>query len=147
MKSASSFAHSGRWVGVGLCVVAAAAFAANWTLVGTDADGNSYSVDASRIAKDGTLVSLQVRTEYAKPRRNEPTGKDVFVALDRMIVDCSQQSFAVESRTMVTADGTEILGGATARENLRFRTAAPGSMSETLVRFACEPKDGEKSRN
>jgi hypothetical protein len=120
------------------------ATAAEWETIGTDADGSVYSVDVSRIARDEGTVSLVVRAEYAKPRRIDTLDADVFVALDHMVVDCGKASFAVQSRTLVAADGTEIPRGSTARANLRFRAAAPGSMSETIVRFACRPAAGDK---
>jgi hypothetical protein len=128
--------------GLVLVLFAASAAAAEWETVGTDADGNVYSVDVSRIARDAGTVSIAVRTEYAKPRRIDAVEADVFVALDQMVVDCGKVSFAVQSRTVVAADGTEIPRGSTARANLRFRVAASGSMSESIVRFACGPAAG-----
>ncbi|NJD32413.1 MAG: hypothetical protein FIB04_11060 [Gammaproteobacteria bacterium] len=128
------------WVGAFLVTFGAIAFAADWTPVGTDADGNSYAVDLSRLSREGAVVRVEVRTEYAKPRKDDSTGKDVFVAVDRMAVDCGSSRFAVESRTYVAADGTEIPRGATPRDKLRFRPAAAGSMSEAIVRVACKPR-------
>ena len=131
------------WVaGLMLAFSATAAAAAEWETIGTDTDGSVYSVDVSRVARDEGTVSIVVRTEYAKPRRIDAVDADVFVALDHMVVDCGKASFAVQSRTLVAADGTEIPRGATARANLRFRVAAPGSMSESIVRFACRPAAG-----
>ena len=133
-----------RVAGLLLALFAATAAAAEWATIGTDDDGNSYSVDVSRMARDQGTVSIVVRTEYAKPRRIDAVEADVFVALDHMVVDCGKASFAVQSRTLVAADGTEIPRGATARANLRFRVAAPGSMSESIVRFACRQAAGGK---
>jgi Pyruvate/2-oxoacid:ferredoxin oxidoreductase gamma subunit len=130
--------------GLVLALVATTAAAAEWETVGTDDDGNVYSVDVSRVTRDGGTVSIAVRTEYAKPRRIDAVEADVFVALDQMVVDCGKVSFAVQSRTLVAADGTEIPRGSTARANLRFRVAASGSMSESIVRFACGPAAGGK---
>ena len=128
-----------RVAGLLLALFSATVAAAEWETIGTDADGNSYSVDVSRMARDQGTVSIVVRTEYAKPRRIDAVEADVFVALDHMVVDCGKSSFAVQSRTLVAADGTEIPRGSTERANLRFRVAAPGSMSESIVRFACKP--------
>jgi len=133
-----------RVAGLLLALFAATVAAAEWETIGTDADGNSYSVDVSRMARDQGTVSIVVRTEYAKPRRIDAVEADVFVALDHMVVDCGKSSFAVQSRTLVAADGTEIPRGSTERANLRFRVAAPGSMSESIVRFACRPAAGSK---
>jgi hypothetical protein len=138
VKVWNSLAHARWWIGSGLALCAVWAVAADWQPVGMDTDGNSYSVDASRTIRDGSVVRVQVRTEYAKPRRNDVVGKDVFVALDRMAVDCGTSAFAIESRTYVAADGTEIPRGSTAREELHFRAAAAGSMSEAIVRFVCK---------
>jgi hypothetical protein len=135
------------WVaGLILALFATTAAAAEWETIGTDADGNLYSVDVSRMARDEGTVSILVRTEYARPRRIDAVVADVFVALDHMVVDCGKSSFAVQSRTLVAADGTEIPRGSTARANLRFRVAAPGSMSESIVRFACRPAAGGKEK-
>ncbi len=128
--------------GLMLVLLVTTAAAAEWQSVGTDADGNVYSVDVSRVTRDGGTVSIAVRTEYAKPRRIDTVAVDVFVALDQMVVDCSNVSFAVQSRTLVAADGTEIPRGSMARASLRFRVAAAGSMSESIVRFACRPVAG-----
>jgi len=134
------------WVaGLMLAFVVTPAAAADWETIGTDADGSVYAVDVSRIARDEGTVSIVVRTEYAKPRRIDALEADVFVALDNMVVDCGKASFAVMSRTLVAADGSEIPRGSTARANLRFRAAAAGSMSESIVRFACRPAaDGNR---
>jgi hypothetical protein len=123
-----------------MAALAAVALAADWEFVGADEEGNRYSVDLPHAGRDGSVIRVQVRTEYAKPRRVASAGKDVFVALDRMAVDCAEGSFAVEARTYVAADGTDIPRGALAREDLRFRPAAAGSMSETIVRFVCKPQ-------
>ena len=133
-----------RVAGLLLALFAATAAAAEWETIGTDDDGNSYSVDVSRMARDQGMVSIVVRTEYAKPRRIDAVEADVFVALDHMVVDCGKSSLAVQSRTVVAADGTEIPRGSTERASLRFRVAAPGSMSESIVRFACKPAAGGK---
>ena len=132
------------WPGCCWRSLATTAAAAEWETIGTDTDGSVYSVDVSRVARDEGTVSIVVRTEYARPRRIDAVDADVFVALDHMVVDCGKASFAVQSRTLVAADGTEIPRGATARANLRFRVAAPGSMSESIVRFACRPAAGGK---
>jgi hypothetical protein len=135
---------AGRLAGLTLLLVVTTAAAAEWETVGTDADGNVYSVDVSRMSRDEGAVSIVVRTEYATPRRIDGAETDVFVALDQMVVDCGKVSFAVQSRTLIAADGTEIPRGSTARANLRFRAAAAGSMSETIVRFACGSAAGGK---
>jgi len=121
-----------------LAMCVSAAVAADWERVGTDGDDNTYALDTSRISRDGNFVGVTVRTEYAKPRKIEGLGQDVFVALDRMAVDCAAIVFAVESRTFVTADGTEVPRGITPRADLRFRPAAAGSMSESIVKSACK---------
>jgi len=126
-----------RVAGLILALVVATAAAAEWEAIGTDADGSMYSVDVARMSRDEGTVSIVVRAEYATPRRMEAVEADIFAALDHMVVDCGKASFAVQSRTLVAADGTEIPRGSTARSNLRFRAAAPGSMSESIVRFAC----------
>jgi hypothetical protein len=105
--------------------------------VGTDADGNVYTVDVERLSKDGSVVAADVRTEYAQPRKIEGVDTPAFAALDRMLVDCAKGSFAVQSRTLVLADGTEVPRGVTPRDDVRFRPAAAGSMSESIVRFVC----------
>ena len=140
--------HGAGWVaGLMLAFVVTTAAAAEWETIGTDADGSVYSVDVSRIVRDEGTVSIVVRTEYAKPRRIDALEADVFVALDHMVVDCGKASFAVQSRTLVAADGTEIPRGSTARANLRFRMAASGSMSESIVRFACGLVAGGKEQD
>ena len=133
-------------LGLMLALLVTTAAAVEWETVGTDADGNVYSVDISRMARDQGTVSMVVRTEYAKPRRIDAADADLFAALDHMVIDCGKSSFAVQSRTLVAADGTEIPRGSTARADLRFRTAAPGSMSESIVRFACRPAGGGKAK-
>ena len=112
--------------------------------VGTDADGNVYTVDVERLSKDGSVVAADVRTEYAQPRKIEGVDTPAFAALDRMLVDCAQGSFAVQSRTLVLADGTEVPRGVTPRAEVRFRPAAAGSMSESIVRFVCKASGATK---
>lgn len=123
------------WIG------SVAAVAADWEPVGTDADDNRYSVDASRIVRDAGIAIVPVRTEYAKPRRVDAVEQTVFATLDRMSIDCRHATFAIESRSFVAADGTEIPRGATPRAQLRYRAAAAGSMSEAIVRHVCKGAD------
>jgi hypothetical protein len=123
---------------LGLCVcLTQPVLAADWQSVGTDADGNRYSVDAAGTTRDGDLVRVQVRTEYVEPRDDPASGKSIFVALDSMVVDCAKASFAIEYREYVAADGSLIPVFATPRENLDLRAAAEGSMSEAIVRSVC----------
>jgi len=125
-------------------IASVAAVAADWEPVGTDADGNRYSVDASRIVRDAGIASVLVRAEYAKPRRVDAVEQAVFASLDRMVIDCGHATFAIESRSFVAADGTEIPRGATPRAELRYRAAAAGSMSETIVRHVCKGASGTR---
>ena len=70
--------------------VCSTARAQEWVRIGTDADGNSYSIDTSRVVHDGSIVSVRVRTEYARPRKVEAADVDVFAALDYMVIDCGK---------------------------------------------------------
>jgi len=118
-------------------LAATAAVAADWTEIATDADGNRYSIDQQSIVRDGSTVKGVVRAEYASPRMDDASGKSFFAALDRMVVDCEAASFALQSRTYVAADGSEVPALASAREDLKLRPAAAGSLSETIVRSLC----------
>jgi hypothetical protein len=126
--------------------VSSTAGAQQWAPVGTDAEDNTYSVDASRILRDDSMASVRVRTEYARPREVEAAGVYVFVALDQMVINCANGTFAIQTRTLVAADGTEMPRGTTPRDELRFRAAAAGSMSETIVRFVCAPAARSQDR-
>jgi hypothetical protein len=116
-----------------------AAQAADWQQIAVDDDANRYSVDAARIIREGQLVKAFVRTEYASPREDETSGTRVFAAVDRLQVRCDEGSFALESRSYVAADGEEIPALASDREALKFRAAAPGSMSAAIVQRLCTP--------
>jgi hypothetical protein len=122
---------------------ATAAVAANWTEIATDADGNRYSIDHQSIVREGSTVKGVVRAEYASPRLDDASGKSFFAALDRMIVDCDAASFALQSRTYVAADGSEVPALASARQDLKLRPAAAGSLSETIVRSLCRAARGK----
>ena len=76
--------------------------------------------------------------------RKQMNVEETFAALDRMLVDCVQGSFAVQSRTLILADGTEVPRGVTPRAEVRFRPAAAGSMSESIVRFVCKAAGATK---
>ncbi len=118
-------------------VLSVAAHAADWQQIGVDDDANRYSVDAARILREGPLVKAFVRTEYATPREEETSGTLIFAAVDRLQVRCDEGSFALESRNYITADGEVIPVVASDREALRFRPAAEGSMSATIVQRLC----------
>ena len=119
--------------------VSAAARAADWQQIAVDDDTNRYSVDAARVIREGQLVKAFVRTEYASPREDDTTGKRVFAAVDRLQVRCDEGSFALESRSYVAADGEDIPVLASDRAALKFRAAAPGSMSAAIVQRLCNP--------
>ena len=116
-----------------------AARAADWQQIAIDDDANRYSVDAARIIREGQLVKAFVRTEYASPREDEASGTRIFAAVDRLQVRCDEGSFALESRSYVTADSEEIPVLASDRETLKFRTVAPDSMSAAIVQRLCTP--------
>jgi hypothetical protein len=131
------------WISLLLCSRAAtSAHAADWTEIATDVDGNRYSIDRQSIVREGPTVKGVVRAEYASPRVDDASGKSFFAALDRMIVDCETASFALQSRTYVAADGSEVPALASAREDLKLRPAAAGSMSETILRSLCKAAPG-----
>lgn len=138
MKNSSQRCFTGFAFLLALIGTFAAAQTADSDRVGTDGDGNVYTVDVARLTKDGGVVTADVRTEYAQPRKIDGVDTPAFAALDRMLVDCAQGSFAVQSRTLVLADGTEVPRGVTPRSEVRFRPAAAGSMSEAIVRFVCK---------
>ena len=118
-------------------VAAPAASAADWTEFAADANGNRYSLDRQSVVREGPIAKGVVRAEYAEPRSDPTTGKGVFAAIDRMIVDCEAASFALQSRTYVLADGKEIPALASSREDREMRPAAAGSISESIVRVLC----------
>lgn len=127
-----------RLLAVGILAgCAASAIAADWQEIGTDDAGNRYSLDADRMIREASLVKAFVRTEYATPRDGEDGGAPIFAAVDRLQVRCDEGTFALESRSYVTADGTEVPALASAREELNFRPAAEGSMSAAIVRRMC----------
>ncbi len=107
-----------------------------------DDAGNVYSVDRDSVRKDHELVSAVVRNEYAEPRQDPQSGQVVYAVLDRLQVNCATASFALQTRTLVTADGTEIPSLAASREQLQFRVAPAGSLSESIVRSLCRAASG-----
>jgi len=120
-------------------VLSVSASAADWQQIAVDDDANRYSVDAARIIREGPLVKAFVRTEYATPREDETSGTLIFASVDRLQVRCDAGSFALESRSYISADGAEIPVVASDREALRFRPAAEGSMSAAIVQRLCTP--------
>jgi hypothetical protein len=116
--------------------------AADWQQIATDQELNRYAVDASRIVRSEGIVRASVRTEYSKPRERTDVEKPIFYAVDRLAVRCAERSFALESRTYVTADGEEILALATARDELEFRGVVDGSTSAAIVRYLCGSAGG-----
>lgn len=118
-------------------LVCAPALAVNWQEVAVDESSNRYLVDADRMTRRDGLLRAYVRTEYATPREREDIGKPIFAAVDLLAVRCADRSFALESRSYVTADGEEVLALASGREDLVFRAAASGSPSEAIVRRLC----------
>lgn len=121
---------------------APAASAADWRSIARDGDGNVYSLDRDSVRGERVEVSGVVRNEYAEPRRDEASGKAVFAALDRLVANCETASFALQSRTLVAADGSEIPSIASTRDQLTFRPAAAGSLSATVVRALCLAASG-----
>ena len=114
--------------------------AADWQPIAVDEDSNRYAVDAARIIREGDLIKAYVRTEYATPREDETNGRLIFASVDRLQVRCDEGSFALESRNHISADGEEIPVVASDREALKFRPAAEGSMSASIVQRLCTPE-------
>lgn len=123
-------------------VTAMPLLASDWKALSVDDAGNHYSVDRSRIVRTGRQVKAFVRTEYATPRPPGQYGKPLFAAIDRLVVECDQRSFALESRTYVAADGEEIPAVASDGAEPEFRPVRAGSMSATLVDELCDTTRG-----
>ena len=125
-----------------LTCAAATAQAADWQKIATDGDGNVYTLDLQTLVRDRGEVTGVVRNEYAEPRHDDAIGKPIFAALDRLVVNCETAAFALQSRTLVAADGSEVPTLAATRDQLRMRAATPGSLSETIVRSLCRAAQG-----
>ena len=120
-----------------------AASAAEWVDIAKGDNGNRYSLDPRSVIRDRDTVTAVIRNEYATPRTDEKTGKNVFASLDRMVVNCETASFALQSRAYVAADGSEYTVLAASRDELSLRPAAKGSLSETIVRSVCRAVAGK----
>lgn len=120
-----------------LGALAPPADAADWASLGVDGDRNRYSVDDGSTRRDGSRVTARVRTEYATPRDDAGAGMEVYAAIDTLVFDCTAASFALAARSLVAADLLETQTIANAREDLRFRPVAAGSMSERILRHVC----------
>ena len=111
--------------------------AADFTPIGSNADGDAYSAELDRVVRDGRLLIVDVRTEYAEPRRIASADKPVFTAFDQIAFDCDAGTFAIVARRYVANDGTAIPGWVKSKAGLELRPAPPGSMSESLLRAVC----------
>ena len=131
-----------RSASLALLLVAMAALpasAGDWREIAVDDASNRYLVDGDRVSRQAGLVKAYVRTEYAQPRERKDVGKPIFAAIDRLAVRCAERSFALESRSVVTSDGEEILVLASGRDVLEFRPVLEGSPSAAIVRHLCAP--------
>jgi len=122
---------------------AATASASDWLELAKDDGGNRYSLDRQSVIRDGDTVTGVVRNEYATPRVDEAKGKSFYAALDRLVVSCGTASFALQTRTLVASDGSEVTSLAATRDELKLRAAAPGTLSETIVRALCKAAYGK----
>ena len=120
-----------------LLSAASVADAADFTPIGSSADGDAYSAELDRVVRDGRLLIVDVRTEYAEPRRIASADKPVFTAFDQVAFDCDAGTFAIVARRYVANDGTAIPGWVKSKAGLELRPAPPGSMSESLMRAVC----------
>ena len=116
---------------------ASVAHASDFTPIGSNDAGDTYSAELDRVVRDGALLIVTVRTEYAEPRRVASADKPVFTAFDQIAIDCAAGTFAVLSRRYVANDGTPVPGWAKSMSDLKLRPAPGGSMSESLLRAAC----------
>jgi hypothetical protein len=114
------------------------AVSADWQDIAADTAGNRYVFDRQSVVHEGPIVRATVRAEYAKPRTDKATGKSVYASLDRMVVDCAASSFALQARTLLADDGTEIPSVSTAEQQLKLRAAVPDSISSDIVHALCE---------
>lgn len=121
-----------------LFLTATTASAADWQDIAADTAGNRYVFDRQSVVHEGSTVRAVVRAEYATPRTDKPTGKRVYGSLDRMVVDCAASSFALQARTLLAEDGTEIPTVSTADPQLKLRAAQPNSISADIVHALCE---------
>lgn len=141
---------AGVFVHRGLAIVALSvcspciAWSADWEALAVDGDQNRYSIDASRLLHEGGRVKAYVRTEYAIPRTVDVSESPAYAAVDRLVVDCAERSFALESRTYSTSTGEDVPAIVGDRQSLDFRPAEPGSMAATIVNRLCSPGDPPK---
>ncbi|RPI16817.1 MAG: hypothetical protein EHM60_01020 [Lysobacterales bacterium] len=138
---AGAFVHRGLAIVVLCACCPCVAWSADWEALAVDGDQNRYSIDASRLVREGGRVKAYVRTEYAVPRTVDVSDSPAYAAVDRLVVDCADRSFALESRTYLTSTGEEVPAIAGDRQSLGFRPAEPGSMAATIVSRLCSPGD------
>jgi hypothetical protein len=126
-----------------MSLAAATASASDWLEIAKDDGGNRYSLDRQSVIRDRDTVTSVVRNEYATPRIDVAKGKSFYAALDRLVVNCETASFALQTRTLVASDGSEVVSLAATRDQLKLRSAAPGTLSETIVRAVCKAAQGK----
>jgi hypothetical protein len=122
-----------------IAMIASPSLAGDWHQVAVDDASNRYLVDRDRISRQAGTVKAYVRTEYAQPREREDVDRPIFAVIDRLAVRCAERAFALESRSVVTSDGEEILVLASSRDDLEFRAVVEGSASAAIVRHLCAP--------
>lgn len=121
--------------------------AATWVSVGENAEIEVF-VDTDSIRKNGNLVKTWLKWQWTKPSEIPNSYPKKFYQTEKQlqISDCANRTLAVaQGIYYADTNGTNVVDSYTIEErHWQFSEAAPETIGETLIKFACRSQGAKK---
>ncbi len=117
--------------------------AADWQVV-ADTTLGVLRMDKASVTREGTYTLAKLAYEFKKQQRFTSPPKDVFNKReDDVLVDCSNPSLGLQTSRFYD-DGKLVNTFTEKRDNIKFNSATPDTMTKTVVDTVCAAMSASK---
>lgn len=139
----------GNKLGVLVCLwlatmVSSPAMAADWLKLGVDESGHTWFVDTSTIHRDGGIVQVWSKVEFAQPKTDPSIGKLIFAASYLQVTNCLEPFTGLKKVKLFTASGELISEHALTVYSIP-RPVVSGPFFEEINQLICAPATASAS--
>jgi hypothetical protein len=119
-------------VALSVAVVPTGSLAARWVPIDRSAAASSY-LDADQIVRDGDVVTIWLKVEFAAPGK-----KGEARTIEKWMHDCANNRAKLLALTLYKANGTVIGSAESPRYDLEWETLPNGSVAEEIHEKVCD---------
>lgn len=114
-----------------------AAQASDWTMLGSDNEGNAWLVDRASIVQDGHLMKAWKRIEFKQPKPYPPNGELISSALFLDLTNCTRREVGVKASKLLRKNGSTISAHEDVDARIEWQSVAPDTLVEKSMIFVC----------